>query len=118
MGDFYEPNHYEILNLDETASSRDIVKACLSAPYSPADLQWAKDTQQVMQQRCDEAYRVLGDPVLRASYDREQGYTKQHLARRIGHSRAAWGMVCEKATAGRASAAAATRPPSGTLATP
>ena len=43
-----------------------------------------------MAHRRQQAYAVLGDPVSRAVYDQELGYSKADLARLIG-SRAGWG---------------------------
>jgi len=94
MEDSYEPNQYEVLRVDETASSREIAKAFLTASsFGPWEYTGDERVQVAVAQRRIEAYRVLSDPVLRATYDREQGYTKDDLARRIGHKGAEWGLA-------------------------
>jgi len=97
----YGLNQYEVLGLDETASSRDIVNAYLKPRQVWVDRLWQaverhghdEDTQVVVQRCWDEAYRVLGDPALRAGYDSDLGYTRSDLAHRIGHRWDGWGLA-------------------------
>ncbi|MFH1141645.1 MAG: hypothetical protein V1724_08330 [Chloroflexota bacterium] len=83
----YERTHYDVLGLGETASTKEVSRAFLnmSRPGAPVG--------EVAARRCEEAYSVLADPVRRAVYDGEMGYSKEFLAKRIGHSGAGWGMT-------------------------
>ena len=71
---------YRTLGLDETASSRAIGRALLNFRFATTAEREA-------------AYRVLGDPFLRASYDLERGYGAEEMRREIGRRWADWGGV-------------------------
>lgn len=94
-----EPNHYELFALDEGASSREIRRAYLGGPHTwpPGPWRWAffhnPKLVERLDERCHEAYRVIGDPENRRAYDEHQGFTREHLARRIGRRWATWGVV-------------------------
>jgi hypothetical protein len=94
-----EPNHYELFSLDETASSWEIRQAHRHGPstWLPGPWRWSffHNPRLVarLDERCHEAYAVIGDPKKRLEYDKEQGFTRQHLARQIGRKGATWGVV-------------------------
>jgi tetrahydromethanopterin S-methyltransferase subunit F len=99
FGTTYEPNHYELFTLDETASAWQIRRAYLGGPstWPAGPWRWVFfHNQRLVErlgERCHEAYHVLSDPALRVAYDTEQSYTRDHLARRIGRKGATWGVV-------------------------
>ena len=74
-----EPTHYEVLDVPRGAPA-DVIETAYRAgralydeeavaTYSLLDSRGAP----LIRARLDEAYRVLGNPVLRAAYDRELG---------------------------------------------
>lgn len=94
-----DPNHYELFSLDETASSWQIWHAYRHGPstWLPGPWRWSffHNPRLVAQldERCHEAYAVIGDPRKRLEYDKQLGVTRQNLAGRIGRKGATWGVV-------------------------
>ena len=85
--DCREPTHYDILGIRADASSRAIAKAFMTDHTYLRD---EEDVAAVRARRREEAYRVLGDPVLRSGYDQQQGNTRGRLADLIA-TKSDWG---------------------------
>ena len=86
----YERTHYDVLGLEETASTREVSRGA----YPTRAREYFYDesmSAEAAARRRKEAYSVLADPVQRAVYDRKIGYSKEYLAQRVGHSGAVWG---------------------------
>lgn len=90
--DAFQPiNHYSVLGLSEASSS-----ATVASSFGPNRWPWHLATEQDRanaSERCRAAYHVLNDPVSRAAYDKQNGYTIGHLAAVIGDWQASWGRL-------------------------
>jgi DnaJ-class molecular chaperone len=84
-------DYYHVLGLTEAASSEEIEQA-LHVERWPWHLVEEGGRECVTRKRV-EAYGVLNDPATRLAYDKQRGYTKGHLAARIGDETSIWGQT-------------------------
>jgi len=84
-------NHYQVLGLTEAARSEEI-KQSLHVERWPWHLV-EEGAREFATRKRVEAYGVLNDPATRAAFDKQQGYSKGHLAARIGDETSVWGQT-------------------------